>query len=214
VNHEGETVVFNQAIETADTLVKMLGRYSEVAVHNFHNLGNSLIHLAGSVTERKPGSPITNLVLQELKKPSSEITNMTNYKTVTNDGHVLKSSTVFLRNLQGDVIGALCINIDISLLIEIGGDIQDFITLEENEEKNENFHSNVQEVIVDMVDQVLQSFNKLPMLLSMEEKVECTKILDEKGAFLVKGCMEYLAERLNISKFTIYNYLNKIRSAK
>jgi predicted transcriptional regulator YheO len=175
VNHEGETVVFNQAIETADTLVKMLGRYSEVAVHNFHNLGNSLIHLAGSVTERKPGSPITNLVLQELKKPSSEITNMTNYKTVTNDGHVLKSSTVFLRNLQGDVIGALCINIDISLLIEIGGDIQDFITLEENEEKNENFHSNVQEVIVDMVDQVLQSFNKVPMLLTWKKKWNALK---------------------------------------
>ena len=73
MNNEMETVIFNQAIETTDTLVKMLGKHSEVAVHDFHNLGNSLIHLAGSVTKRKTGSPITNLVLQELKNPPSEI---------------------------------------------------------------------------------------------------------------------------------------------
>lgn len=206
--------VFDQACRTADTLVAMFGHKCEVAVHDFSNLEESLFYLKGNITNRKKGAPITDLVLQELKKDSQDIKDMANYETVLKTGNVLKSSTVFLKNGDDGVIGALCINFDISSLIQLGGEVQDFIKFENAETSKENFYTSVHEVIENMVNTVLKDFAKAPTLLEMEEKIECVSKLEEKGTFLIKGSVEYLAEILGVSKFTIYNYLKKIRAEK
>lgn len=204
--------VFNLAIRTADMLVKMFGSRCEVAVHDFKELKQSLIYLAGNVTGRKIGSPITDLVLKELRKHPLEVEDVPNYRTKSNNGIVMKSSTVFLRDEYEKVIGALCINYDISQMILNSGELQEFLSFDLNETKSENFHSTVQEVIQDMVDQVLTTFKKAPSSLSLDEKIECVRLLEDKGIFLIKGSTEYLASVLGVSKFTIYNYLNKIRT--
>lgn len=204
--------LFNLASRTADMLVKMFGDHCEVAVHDFSDLKRSLVYLAGNVTGRKIGSPITDLVLTELRKHPSEIEDIPNYKTQSGKGITMKSSTVFLRDQSEKVIGALCINYDISFMMQFGAEIQDFINFDANQTKSENFYSTVQDVIQNMVDQVLVSFKKTPSSLSLEEKIECVRMLEEKGAFLIKGSTEYLAVVLGVSKFTIYNYLQKIRT--
>lgn len=35
--------------------------------------------------------------------------------------------------------------------------------------------------------------------------------MDDKGVFLIKGAIDKVAERLNISKVTVYSYLDKIK---
>ncbi|MEW9050680.1 MAG: PAS domain-containing protein [Neobacillus sp.] len=202
--------IFNLASRTADMLVKMFGSRCEVAVHDFSDLKHSLIYLAGNVTGRKIGSPITDLVLNELAKKEQEISDIPNYRTQTTKGNVMKSSTVFLRDYNEKIIGALCINYDISLLMQFEGEMEDFINFEHT--KSENFYSTVQDVIQNMVDQVLHDLKKAPALMSLEDKVECVRLLEEKGAFLIKGSTEYLAAILGVSKFTVYNYLQKIRT--
>ncbi|WP_321202709.1 helix-turn-helix transcriptional regulator [Bacillus sp. CRN 9] len=204
--------VFDMAIRTADMLVKMFGPNCEVAVHDFSDLKKSLIHIAGNVTERTPGAPITDLVLNELAKRKSEIKDIANYKTQTKKGKILKSSTVFLRNADNKVIGALCMNYDISLMIQFGGDIEAFTSFDESDSKEETFFTSVQDVIHEMVDQVLQQFKKAPALMTLDEKVDCVRQLDDKGTFLIKGSTEYVASVLGVSKFTIYNYLQKIKT--
>lgn len=206
------TPIFNMAMRTADMLVKMFGSRCEVAVHDFTDLKKSLIYLAGNVTGREMGSPSTDLVLNELTKSVSDIEDLPNYKTRLPNGITMKSSTIFLRNEEEQVIGALCINYDISMMIQYETEIQDFISFTKTEEKSETFYNTVQEVIQDMVDQVLTGFNKAPSVLSLEEKIECVRLLEEKGAFLIKGSTDYLASVLGVSKFTIYNYLQKIRT--
>ncbi|NHN31091.1 hypothetical protein G9U52_14725 [Paenibacillus sp. S3N08] len=193
-------------------LVKMFGSRCEVAIHDFSNLEKSLIHIAGKITDREIGSPITDLVLQELRKPPTQIQDMPNYKTQSKKGNIMKSSTVFLRDNHDVVIGALCMNYDISLMLQLEGEMEDFITFDDSQKKSESFYSSVHDVIEGMVDQVLQGFKKSPSLMTMEEKIESVRILEEKGAFLIKGSTEYLAIVLGVSKFTVYNYLQKIRT--
>lgn len=204
--------IFQQAIRTADILVKMFGPRCEVAVHDFNNLERSLIYLAGKLTGREIGAPITDLVLQQLRNGNSEVQDTANYKTVSKSGKVMKSSTVYLRDQDNDVIGALCINLDISMLIQMGGEISDFIQFDEEKTKEENFYSTVQDVTEGMIHEVLQKFNKVPTLLDTEEKIECVRRLENRGAFLIKGAVEYLADILGVSKYTVYNYLQKIRT--
>ncbi|MEN1969818.1 PAS domain-containing protein [Lentibacillus sp. N15] len=203
-------LVFDHAIRTANILVEMFGSNCEVAVHDFSNLEKSLIHLAGTLTDREIGSPITDLVLEQLR--SENVTDFANYKTTSNKGLVMKSSTVFLKNNQGEVIGALCININISLLVQVGGEIQDFISFNDEEQSKESFHTDVHDVIESMTKQALQKYHKTPTLLDTEEKIEVVRELESKGAFLIKGATEYSASVLGVSKFTIYNYLQKIRT--
>ena len=204
--------IFKMAMRTADMLVKMFGSRCEVAVHDFSDLKKSLVYLAGNVTGRDIGSPSTDLVLKELAKPETDIQDIPNYKTRLPNGITMKSSTVFLRDEYDQVIGALCINYDISMMLQYETEIQEFLSFTEMEEKSETFYTTVQEVIQDMVDQVLTGFKKPPSMLSLEEKIECVRMLQDKGAFLIKGSTEYVASVLGVSKFTIYNYLQKIRT--
>lgn len=211
IERNNETI-FNQAIRTAEILVKMIGPRCEVAVHDFSNLEQSLIHLSGTITEREVGSPITDLVLQELQRAGDEVKDFANYKTVSKKGIVMKSSTVFLRDEQNAVIGALCVNIDVSFLMRIGNEIQEFTKFNDEKAHQENFHTTVQDVIEDMTQQAFQRFHNTPASLEMDEKIEVIRELEQKGAFLIKGSPEYLANVLGVSKFTIYNYLQKIRT--
>lgn len=209
---EDHKPIFDLAIRTADMLVKMFGSRCEVAVHDFKNLKKSLIHLAGNVTGREIGSPITDLVLKELAKYKMDVEDIPNYKTQTKKGNILKSATIFLRDHDHKVIGALCINYDISLLMQFGGEIEEFINFDDQQEKTESFFTSIQDVTHEMVEQVLHGFKKAPSLMTLEEKVECVRQLEEKGTFLIKGATDYVATVLGVSKFTIYNYLQKIRT--
>lgn len=210
--NEEEKLIFDLAIRTADVLVSMFGKHCEVAVHDFSNLKQSMIHLAGTVTSREIGSPATDLVLNQLAKKQDTIKDICNYQTQSRNGNILKSSTVFLRNKDNKVIGALCINYDIGLLMQLNGEIDNFIHSEADKTAKETFFTSVQEMIQEMVNQILMSFQKSPSAMSVDEKVECVRLLESRGAFLIKGATEYVAHALGVSKFTIYNYLQKIRA--
>jgi hypothetical protein len=45
--------------------------------------------------------------------------------------------------------------------------------------------------------------------MSRSQKQQVVKELDERGAFLIKKSVEQVAERLGVSRFTIYNYLDE-----
>lgn len=213
---EKNRLIFDHAIRTANMMVEMFGSKCEVAVHDFSDLKHSLIHIAGNVTSREIGSPITDLVLNELNKDYKDIEDITSYRTQSSKGQVMKSTTVFLRDEEGQIIGALCTNYDISFLMEMNSEIEQFIDFqEENNEKqiSETFFNSVHDIIHDMVDQVIRPLNKAPLKMTMEEKVDCVSELNKKGLFLIKGATEYVAHVLGVSKFTVYNYLNKVRTA-
>ena len=47
--------------------------------------------------------------------------------------------------------------------------------------------------------------------LSRVDKQAAVRMLDERGAFLLRGSVEDVAEMMDVSRITIYNYLNAIR---
>ena len=50
--------------------------------------------------------------------------------------------------------------------------------------------------------------------LNKEEKVSIVNDLDGQGVFLIKGAIDYVAEILCVSRYTIYNYLDETRDDK
>jgi hypothetical protein len=51
--------------------------------------------------------------------------------------------------------------------------------------------------------------DRLP-LLSREDKQRAVRLLDERGAFILRRAVEDVADAMGVSRITVYNYLNAI----
>jgi hypothetical protein len=51
--------------------------------------------------------------------------------------------------------------------------------------------------------------NSLP-LLPREQKQRAIRLLDERGAFILRRAVEDVADAMGVSRITVYNYLNAI----
>lgn len=195
-------------------IVATLGKNCEVVIHDLETPESSMVYIAGNVTNRSIGAPITNLVLETLRTTGDKSEDLICYQTVTRDGKVLKSSTMFIRDKSGKIIGCMCINIDLTeflLCQKILGQFTEFPGDTSSNVKNEFFAQDVNEVIENLIKHVVDS-SKVPVaLMQKEDKIQIVHELDKKGVFLVKGSVEQVASMLGVSRYTIYNYLEETR---
>ena len=61
--------------------------------------------------------------------------------------------------------------------------------------------------LIDAVE--IELGGKLP-LLSREGKQKAIRLLDERGAFILRRAVEDVADAMGVSRITVYNYLNAI----
>ena len=47
--------------------------------------------------------------------------------------------------------------------------------------------------------------------LTREEKQKAVRLLDERGAFVLRRAVDDIADRMGVSRITVYNYLNAIQ---
>ena len=198
----------------ARVIAETFGRKCEVAVHDLRNLEHSLVYLAGNVTKRQPGAPITDLVVKILRQKSNQAEDMVNYKTITRDGRPLKSSTVFIRDEKGEIFAALCLNFDLTDFLNLNSIFNEFCQAGglQVDYKSETFAVTVQETIESLISQAIDTLGKQPATMQPDDKVRLVGLLEEKGTFLIKGAVDCVAAVLGVSKFTVYNYLKRLRS--
>ena len=206
--------IFKNFKQMAMSLCKTFGPNCEVAIHDFAELPNSLIHIQGSVTKRKPGAPITDLVVRMLRRDGNAISDMHNYRSVTKEGRVVKSSTTFIRNSDGEVIGAFCINFDITGHLNAAALLNDFTSPADQNDQlpKETFSKTLNETIASLVDPVVAKIGKQPVTMSKEERIELIHALEVQGAFLLRGMVDFMANHMGVTKFTIYNYIKEART--
>ena len=76
----------------------------------------------------------------------------------------------------------------------------------------EMFAQDISEVMESMVGGELALVNKPVAYMQKEDKLALVDDLEHKGIFDVKGSVEYVAECLGVTNFTVYNYLKEIRT--
>ena len=124
------------------------------------------------------------------------------------DGRKMKSVTAVLRSQAGKPIGLLCINLDISKWEEMHHFILDLIS-PATEMPDFLFKNDWREKINSYVSNYLKQH---ALLLESLDKVEMQKLLfalQKEGAFETKNAASYIADVLQISRATVYNYLKK-----
>ncbi|WP_026475709.1 helix-turn-helix transcriptional regulator [Alkaliphilus transvaalensis] len=205
--------ILKSMIPMVEGIARTIGRNCEVVLHEINESKKSIISIYnGHVTGRSIGSPMMDVGLKAARQ-GNNVDNILNYKNKSSDGKVLKSSTMFIKDEQGVVIGCLCINIDISEFVVAQKSLEELIQTDSKVEMNmgEFVHNNVNDVLMNIVSETLENFGKPVAYMNKEEKVNIVKTLDGQGAFLIKGAIDYVAKILCVSRYTIYNYLDEIR---
>ncbi|MGM0378457.1 MAG: helix-turn-helix transcriptional regulator [Bacillota bacterium] len=204
--------LLNKFIPIVKGIAKTFGSNCEVVLHDFKNLKNSIITIEnGHITGRDENSPMTETSIQRIRNNNIE-SDIISYSEKTADGRILKSSTIFIKDENGKHIGCLCINFDITDFIGARKILDDMIKLDDMKTEKEINKVNV--ILSDIVKEVIDSFGKPVTYLSKQEKVLIVQKLDNQGAFLIKGAIDYVAEVLHVSKYTIYNYLDEVKEEK
>jgi predicted transcriptional regulator YheO len=193
-----------------DVLGQTFGKHCEIVVHDFNSPESSIIAIAnGSLTGREVGDTLDSLGFQLLKThPASDLLN---YRTKTKDGKELKSSSIFLRDEKGQIFGALCVNVDVSALLKAQEWVQEALG-SASTTIDERFERSVDEVLETLIQNAISSVGKNTADMTREEKVAIVAYLETKGAFLIRYSVERVAELLGMTKYTIYNYLDEIRT--
>lgn len=218
-------------IPLVDFLSQALGPNFEVVLHDVSVPDSSIIAIGNNhISKRQVGGPVTDLALKIVKaglKDNQDF--IVNYNGRLGNGNITRSSTYFIKNDQGEIEGALCINLNITPLLEIKDYLKGLVdtsthntmqqletpaanNLETAVEVFENLHETIDDVIHAIIDKVLFEFPVTPERMSADEKIEVVKKLNEHGLFLLKGGLSAVATSMNVSEATIYRYLNKVKA--
>lgn len=202
---------------------------AEVVLHDMSAPQHSVVYVAnGEVTGRKIGQTFHHLIEKAVFAGNPEDGVVDNY-LFKKDGRLIRSSSLLIRNEKKELIGALCINIDTtrandlmnwaaSLLHgkpKVAGEGQKVIAEHSESEtvalpaKEDSVRQFVNNMIDSMVNELIAEGRN-----RRDDRLELIRFMDERGVFLVKGSMEYVAGKLGLSKVTLYGYLDEIHGKR
>jgi predicted transcriptional regulator YheO len=221
-------------MKLTEFLGSVLGPDYEVVLHDLSDANKSIIAIAnGHVSGRTIGAPLTSVALQSIINHSYETQDYRlNYVGVAGS-KLLRSSTFFVKDEEGRLVGMLCINFDDSRYRELSDRILKLrhpdIFVETNfayneeaaavqatpppAEVSESFPNSLTELTDHLLDEELRAREAGGERLSHRDKLALVEILNAKGIFMMKGAVKYVADKLGCSQTTIYRYLNRMNGA-
>ncbi len=203
--------------QLAHGLAMQFGSSCEIVIHDLtkKELENSIVYIEnGHVSNRKLGDGPSSVVLETLNRNTSNIQDRLSYLTKTEDGRILKSSTMYIRDDSGSIAYIFSLNYDITALLTVDTAIQSLITTDsekESESKNktpQKITHNVNELLDTLIEQALTLVGKPVALMNKDDKVVIVQYLNNAGAFLITKSGDKVASLLGISKFTLYSYMD------
>lgn len=207
---------FKMLCEICECIARQFGNDCEVVLHDLtRSYDNTIVAIwNGHVTGRMVGGGGTDAglaILRGTAQPKDQYC----YINKTKEGRMLRSTSKYFKDGQGNVVGSLCINYDITNLMAAQAAISNLVSQEET--KDEVFTNNIEDLLDVLMKEAVESTgHNLEHLeqLDKNDKVAIVKYLDAKGAFLIKKSPEKVAEFLGISRFTVYNYLNETQEGE
>lgn len=208
----------NHISQEKDFLTQLLNMLSnhmpdntEIVLHDLTgDYNHTIVDIRGGhITGREIGGSGSNLGLEVLRG-TVENGDRYNYITHTKEGKVLRTSSLYIRDDGGNVVGSICINSDITESIKFEDAIRRYNRYENTDDK-EVFSKNVGELLEYLLQQAQLNVGKMPGNMTKQDKMDFIRYLDEKGAFLITKSGEKICKALEISKYTLYSYLDAVR---
>ena len=207
------------SLDNIRSILKAIGAHfgpdCEVVLHDFTNGYESCIVAIenGHVTGRTVGSSITSSGLEALTKDPDQLGDgLYNYVSTGSDGRLIRSSTALLRDETGKVMGSVCLNQDISQLLQAEKILHSLTRLEPGQHMGEVFAQNVDDLLDHYLLQCARLTGRTPGTMNKEEITRSLEFLESKGVFRIKKSGDRVCETFGITKYQLYHQLDLIRS--
>lgn len=205
--------------QLADGFAAQFGPDCEIVIHDLtkKDLESSIIYIKnGHVSNRQVGDGPSKVVLETLHSDPKLLKDHLAYLTRTADGRILKSSTMYIRNEAGEVSYILAVNYDITNLLAVDRAIKSITDTEPTKEDTqpEQIVHNVNDLLDSLIEQSVASIGKPIALMTKDEKVSAIQFLNDAGAFLITKSGDKVSKYFNISKFTLYSYIDVNKNTK
>jgi predicted transcriptional regulator YheO len=157
-----------------------------------------------------------------------------NYQISAKDGRILRASTMFIKDDDGNPIGLLGINFDdaryrelcAKMLSVIHPDqflkppLMPFPAIPASPEGislqsytlADDFSMDISTLMEKSFDSVTASLSTPMERLNQQEKRDIVQKLQERGMFKLKGGISFVAKRLSCSPATVYRYLGELEN--
>ena len=150
--------------------------------------------------------------LEALRGDCARLEDRLAYLTRSDDGKILKSSTIYIRDDDGAPIGIFGINYDITLMLAMENAIKQFTATEKDEKEPEPIARNVSDLLDELIEQSVKVVGKPVALMNKEDKVKAVQFLNETGAFLITKSGDRVCKFFGISKYTLYSYIDESKA--
>lgn len=198
--------------QIAHGLSIQFGTACEVVIHDLskRNLDSSIVYIEnGHVTNRAVGDGPSGIVLETLNKNPDLLKDQLAYLTKTEDGKILKSSTMYIRNEEHVITYIFSLNYDITGLITVDHALRSLISTEPTADKQpQKITHNVNELLDTLIEQSVALVGKPVALMTKDDKIKAVKYLNDAGAFLITKSGDKVSAYFGISKFTLYSYMD------
>lgn len=201
--------------QLAKGISQQFGPNCEVVIHDLtQGASDCTIALIenGHVTGRKAGDGPSHVVLESLQGDPAKLHDHLNYLAKTDDGKILKCSTIYIRDENGTPVGIFGINYDITLLLAVEQGLHAFTATEQPEAEPERIVRNVTDLLDELIDQSVRLVGKPVALMNKEDKVKAIQFLNDTGAFLITKSGDKVCKFFGISKYTLYSYIDESKS--
>lgn len=202
----------------AKGIAEQFGSSCEVVVHDLQSADPDSTIIAienGHVSGRKVGDGPSHVVLEALRSNSKDLKDRLAYLTRTEDGKILKSSTIFLRDESGALEGIFAINYDITLMLAMGNALHEITATDVDAPKEpESISRNVTDLLDELIEQSVRLVGKPVALMTKEDKVKAIGFLNDSGAFLVTKAGQKVCTFFGISKYTLYSYIDEAKGSQ
>ena len=200
--------------QLAKGISRQFGPNCEVVVHDLdsNDPNSSIVAIEnGHVTGRKVGDGPSHVVLEALRSGRENLTDHLSYLTRTKDGKILKSSTIYVRDDDGEAIGIFAINYNITLMLAMEDNLKQFTATDQDQREPERISRNVGDLLDELIEQSVKIVGKPVALMTKEDKVKAIQFLNETGAFLITKSGDKVCRFFGISKYTLYSYIDEAK---
>ena len=221
--NEANNQFLSQYIPFVDFLAEILGRNSEIVLHNLKDLDSSVIAIRNNhISNRQVGDPATDYVLRMVKQGLDTKKHFsTNYRDISNrNNQKIKSASLYLRR-NSEIVGMICVNTDETLFSEIEKSIDELElllgTYQNNSGKKDVSRETVSRSVEEMAQNIVMELSIQKGIsinqFKQDDKYEAIQKLFDNGFFLLKGAVPEASSVLKISEPTVYRYLQNIKGS-
>ena len=203
--------------QLAKGVARQFGSNCEVVVHDLcaEDPERSVVVIEnGHVSGRCLGDGPSHVVWEALKADPDSLEDRLSYLTRTEDGKILKSSTMFIRNDEGKPIGIFAINYDITMMKLMEDTIQEFTRTDAAAQEPQTITHNVNDLLEELIKQSAQLVGKPVALMTKDDKIKAIRFLNESGAFTIMKAGQRVCNFFGISKYTLYSYIDESKGEK